>query len=156
MKTLIGVILSILLIVSMPFTSSVMTIEQEEDEHPEYYEVIRYNMRGFAYDKETIRVSYEDAMAIKDAFEGIDSSLDDDKIERKNEVLRRHNLLPEETNYQYSKPSINNVNRVLKKQDTLENLFILLFIIKGTIGISLVNFLSLIYIAPIFFLFQRE
>jgi len=141
--TIMGVILSIILIVSMPFTSSVMTIEQEEDEHPEYYEVTRYNMRGLTYDKETIQVSYEDAEEIKKAFEGIDSSLDDDKIERKANVLKSYGLIPNRiTSIQSS-----GLNDKYQRNEAI----LLLAEIEGFFGPSIINEVNFFVFAPFFF-----
>ena len=146
-KNLSIVVIGVLILAGLP------TLQSEETE--EYYEVTRYNMRGLTYDKETIQVSYDDAIAIKDAFDSIDSSLEDAKYkaEWKREILVEYGLLSEEKDFGIFNSLVESVSKIRKKdvqfEDNVDEVFGFFLFLTGTVGPGF-NFGSFIIFSPAF------
>lgn len=141
-KLIVIAVIRVLILPGLPNLQS-----EETEEEPEYYEVTRYNMRGFTYDKEITKVWR--AEEIQQAFEGIDSSLADDKIERKREVLVAYNLLPDDTTS--TDKQVKMIPRTEHRQDAGDSYMLLFSDVEGTLGPCFINLLHLVIGSPLFF-----
>jgi hypothetical protein len=63
--------------------------------HPDYYDITVWRFRFTSYEEEVIRVSYDEAMEIKAAYEQIESNNNDliEQAKQKNAVLRNYGVL---------------------------------------------------------------
>jgi len=69
---------------------------------PEYYDITIWKLQPASYEEEVIRVSYEEAMEIKAAYEQIESNNNDliEQAKQKNAVLRNYGVLSSDDTFE--------------------------------------------------------
>jgi len=114
------------------------------DTHPEYYDITIWKLQPTDYEEETKRVSYDEAMEIKAAYEQIESSTDDfvEQTKQKNAVLRNYGVLSSDDTYENYEKEFSEWIKIQNKLKllTIVNLFLQKFIdIERSTCISLMG-----------------
>jgi hypothetical protein len=152
----LGISIILLLTLLIQPISSTQIEKVKPSEHLDGYCVTKYVFKGIKYSKETIEISENDAMKIKQAFENIDTSVDDNKITRKHNILMQHGLISNEDEKTYNKIKGKFSSRVLLSDKiTLSNdsrgTDLFLTSIEGFFGPCILNELNFFVMAPVFY-----